>query len=173
MSKIVDVEGCGCSDVALAVYTLEKLFVSILTLDSWSRQLLSVTAVLLLLYWLLLAKYPDNYYYNKLDDDVEVIICSQKHKDNDNWKIALRIKWFQKDTMVPSSIGTSWSDTTQIDLRRQIYSFRCKHCQKYCQRGRYELHHVHYRFNRTLEYSKSMADHVNSTHLLALALLPM
>jgi hypothetical protein len=43
-------------------------------------------------------KYPDNNYYDKLDDDVEDIICYHKNNDNDNRKIALA------DKMVPEVI---------------------------------------------------------------------
>eukprot|EP00956_Cyclotella_meneghiniana_P038846 scaffold161017_cov23-Cyclotella_meneghiniana.AAC.1 len=37
----------------------------------------------------LLEKYPDNYYYDKIDDDVDDIICYKKYADKDDWKIAL------------------------------------------------------------------------------------
>ena len=43
-------------------------------------------------------KYPDNNYYDKLDDDVEDIICYHKNNNNANWKIAL------PDNMVPEVI---------------------------------------------------------------------
>eukprot|EP00956_Cyclotella_meneghiniana_P018216 scaffold30157_cov48-Cyclotella_meneghiniana.AAC.1 len=37
----------------------------------------------------LLDKYPDNYYYDNLDDDMNDIVCWRKHKDDYDWKIAL------------------------------------------------------------------------------------
>jgi hypothetical protein len=51
----------------------------------------------------LLEKYPDNYYNEKLDDDVEDIICYKKYTDKDDWKIAL------PESMVPEVI--SWFRT--------------------------------------------------------------
>eukprot|EP00956_Cyclotella_meneghiniana_P033669 scaffold98169_cov30-Cyclotella_meneghiniana.AAC.1 len=43
----------------------------------------------------LLEKYPDNYYYDNLDDDVNDVICYKKRREDNDWKIAL------PDSMVP------------------------------------------------------------------------
>jgi hypothetical protein len=78
----------------------------------------------------LLKKYPDNYYYEKLDDDVEDIICYKKYADKDDWKIVL------PESMVPEVI--TWFHQVlghpghyHPQLRGQIDKFRCEHCQKY------------------------------------------
>jgi transposase InsO family protein len=89
----------------------------------------------------LLEKYPDNYYYDKLDDDVDDIICYHKNDANANWKIALPeqmvpqvIHWFHQVLGHPGQ--TRLRETLQQryyhpQLRRQIDAFRCEHCQRY------------------------------------------
>ena len=88
----------------------------------------------------LLEKYPDNYYYEKLDDDVEDIICYKKYADKDDWKIALSgsmvpevMPWFHLVLGHPSQ--TRLRETLQQryypQLGGQIDKFRCEHCQKY------------------------------------------
>ena len=44
----------------------------------------------------LLEKYPDNYYYDKLDDDVEDIICYHKIITMPIGKLHCQTIWFQK-----------------------------------------------------------------------------
>ena len=89
----------------------------------------------------LLEKYPDNYYYDKLDDDVDDIICYKKYADKDDWKIALPesmipevITWFHQVLGHPGQ--TRLRETLQqryyhSRLRGHIDKFHCKHCQKY------------------------------------------
>ena len=81
----------------------------------------------------LLEKYLDNYYYDKLDDDVDDIICYHKNDTNANWKIALPeqmvpevIRWFHQVLGHPDQ--TRLRETLQQryyhpQLRRQIDAF--------------------------------------------------
>ena len=89
----------------------------------------------------LLEKYPDNYYYDNLDDDVNDVICYKKDSNSDDWKIALPdsmvpevVTWFHQVLGHPGQ--TRLRHTLQQryhhpQLRRQIDRFRCEHCQRY------------------------------------------
>jgi hypothetical protein len=90
----------------------------------------------------LLEKYPDNYYYEKLDNDVEGIFCYKKYADKDNWKIALPesrvpevITWFHQVLGHPGKTRlvreTLQQRYYQPQLKGQIDKFRYEHCQKY------------------------------------------
>eukprot|EP00956_Cyclotella_meneghiniana_P021043 scaffold37820_cov36-Cyclotella_meneghiniana.AAC.3 len=75
----------------------------------------------------LLEKYPDNYYYDNLDDDVNDVICYKKDSNSDDWKIAL------PDSMVPEVV--TWFHQVlghpgQTRLRHTLQQ-RCEHCQRY------------------------------------------
>jgi len=94
----------------------------------------------------LLEKYPDNYYYEDLDDYVDGIICYKKDRDSDDWKIALPeamvpevVKWFHQVLGHPGQ--TRLRETLQQryhhpKMRGQIDSFKCEHCQRYKLSGR-------------------------------------
>eukprot|EP00956_Cyclotella_meneghiniana_P002840 scaffold3364_cov52-Cyclotella_meneghiniana.AAC.1 len=89
----------------------------------------------------LLEKYPDNYYYDKIDDDVDDIICYKKYVDKDDWEIALPqnmvpqvVQWFHQVLGHPGQ--TRLRDTLMQryyhpQLRRHIDQFQCEHCQRY------------------------------------------
>eukprot|EP00956_Cyclotella_meneghiniana_P031208 scaffold81158_cov76-Cyclotella_meneghiniana.AAC.1 len=89
----------------------------------------------------LLDKYPDNYYYDNLDDDVNDIVCWRKHKDDNDWKIALPesmipevVNWFHHVLGHPGQTRlrhTLMQRYHHPQLRRQIDQYRCKHCQRY------------------------------------------
>jgi hypothetical protein len=44
----------------------------------------------------LVTKFPNNYIYLKLDDDVKDIVCYKKHPDQDDWKLPYQNKCYQK-----------------------------------------------------------------------------
>ena len=94
----------------------------------------------------LLEKYPDNYYYDKIDDDVDDIICYKKYVDKDDWKIALPqnmvpqvVQWFHQVLGHPGQTRlreTLMQRYYHPQLRRQIDQFQCEHCQRYKLAGR-------------------------------------
>jgi hypothetical protein len=104
----------------------------------------------------LLEKYPDNYYYEKLDDDVEDIICYKKYTDKDDWKIALPesmvpevISWFHQVLGHPGQ--TRLQETLQQryhhpQMRGQIDKFRCEHCQRYKLAGKAMVYYQNVKF---------------------------
>ena len=93
-------------------------------------------------------KYPNNYVYMELDDDVEDIICYKKHPDTrpSEWKIALPdsmisdvVKWFHQLLGHPGQ--TRLRDTLSQryyhpKLRRYVDNFKCEFCQKHKLAGR-------------------------------------
>jgi hypothetical protein len=133
----------------------------------------------------LVTKFPNNYIYLKLDDDVEDIVCYKKHPDQDDWKIALPeqmlpevVQWFHQVLGHPGQ--TRMRDTLMQRyhhhrLRKTIDEYKCKECQCHklagkamvcCPKGRYAYH-----LGKKLQLillalgkSKSTAACVNSMH---------
>ena len=88
-------------------------------------------------------KYPNNYIYKCLDDNVDNIICYVKDFDNPSlqWKIALTdemviptIKWFHKVMGHPGQTRLNKTLRQRYHhhkLQYHIERFRCKHCQRH------------------------------------------
>ena len=94
------------------------------------------------------AKYPKNYFYKRLDDDVDEILCHVKdgHDYNTQWRIALpesmldeTVKWFHIVLGHPGEKRLRETLTQRYwhpRLRHKIDHFKCGDCQKHKLDGR-------------------------------------